>query len=591
VSGVVRGSVAAAFAGTGAAFWVAPAATLGVFGAAPLTDDGVVEIMAFYGALELGLAAFMAAAVDADVALRLAGTMLGSCAVGRVAAIASGAAIAPRPPAPPRTRAAETLAALRRSVHGAVALAEFTGAVVCWFALARELRAKRAAAAERNARARRQPPNASKLADFVAFAPENVQNPWPFYRALREEAPVYKPAGLDYYLVSRAEHVQAVCRDPEHFSSNLVQILLRSEADALSTTTVNVRNISGSGVVDVLALQDPPRHTVQRRIAQAGLTPKLFASMDNRIRELARSLIAAFAAEVERGADAGADFMDAVALRLPMAVALDLCAFPSDADTARRIKSLADDTVLLMSASNTPDRFAELIARGFGLFSWIVEQYRAQVRALPSASDLINSLAAATEGGELSEAEAHSVILQILLAGNDSSASTMGSAMRVLCERPDVVQELRGNAAMIAAFVEEVLRYESPFTGHFRKVTADVELAGVQLRRGDRVMLLWGSANRDERVFERPDEFVVGRFAGRTPTHVAFGFGIHSCLGAPLARREVRIVVEELLGALAEMRPAGAHLAAVRPYYIDNTFTRSLGRYHVAGRKAGGGGG
>ena len=168
--------------------------------------------------------------------------------------------------------------------------------------------------------------------------------------------------------------------------------------------------------------------------------------------------------------------------------------------------------------------------------------------------------------------------MQILLAGNDSSAETIGNAMHIMCKDPAIQARLRADPTKITAFVEEVLRFESPFGGHFRRVMHDTEYNGVHLKRGERVMLLWGSANRDERVFEQPDVFDMDK--PNRKSHYSFGSGIHLCLGNPLARREVRIVVEELLKRFSTMQLA-APGEAPKDFYIPSNFTRSLARLSV----------
>ena len=569
---VVHVALAVAVAATGVAFWLFPHDAMAVLGFAPLaTNDAVVETKAFYGAMEVGLGLALLT-MDTDTALYVGAAFLTSCAVGRVATATWG------------------------SIHLAIAVAEALGALTCVLAHAVESKAKATALENAEALKRRQRPSPTSLADFVPFAPENVQDPFPFYKALRTEAPVHRPQGVDYYLVSRAADVQTVAKNPDVFSSNLVEILVAGSKPGSSAIRLNMEGLTSiaGGVVDVLALQDPPIHTGQRRIALAGLTPKLFAGLEPRIRALAVAMLQRFSdTAAANGPSQGADWMDLVALRLPMTVVLEVCGFPCDEATSRRIKTLADRTVQLMSAVNTPEELFEHAAKGRELFKWIQERF-AEKRAAAAATstttpelehaeaavssnttDFMRELVAATAKGDLQLAEAESILLQIILAGNDSTASTIGAAMKILCERPDIAATLRAKPDAIPAFVEEVLRFEPAFTGHYRKVKRDFVLSGVQLKKGDRVMLLWASANRDEAVWDRPDEFVMDRGA-QGKAHFTFGHGIHACVGAPLARREIRIVVEEALKMFSSMR-----LAPVKPYYVDNTFIRTLARCHV----------
>jgi cytochrome P450 len=170
---------------------------------------------------------------------------------------------------------------------------------------------------------------------------------------------------------------------------------------------------------------------------------------------------------------------------------------------------------------------------------------------------------------QLGEREAASIVLQILIAGNDSSASAMGSAVHMLARDRELQERLRTAPERIPDFVEEVLRLEAPFQGHFRITRRDCELAGSVLPRGTRLMLLWASGNRDEAVFENPDAVDLDR--KNLKAHLTFGFGIHHCLGAPLARLEARIALEELL---ASTRDVALEVGTVR--YLPSVFMRTL---------------
>jgi len=177
---------------------------------------------------------------------------------------------------------------------------------------------------------------------------------------------------------------------------------------------------------------------------------------------------------------------------------------------------------------------------------------------------------------ELSKDEVSSIVLQIIMAGNDSSASSMGSCVRILAERSDIQKMLREDKSKIPDFVNEVLRLESPFAGHFRKVVTPIKLQGTQFRPGDRVQVLWASGNRDPRVYDRPDELNLSRKSKRR--HLGFGYGIHMCLGNPLAKMEIRVVLEELLSKTKTFYP---RYDIESPMYIQSAFVRSLDSLYV----------
>ncbi|MCA9771722.1 MAG: cytochrome P450, partial [Myxococcales bacterium] len=234
-----------------------------------------------------------------------------------------------------------------------------------------------------------------------------------------------------------------------------------------------------------------------------------------------------------------------------------------------RMKHWSDESIALLSGVNTPEEMATHMAESWAFYEYIRETYRDLADAPPSP--LLAALVAGTRGSDapLAEDEAHSIILQLLIAGSDSSASMMGSALWILARDPALQSELRGDPAKIPVFLEEVLRLESPFQGHFRVAREDAELGGAKLRAGDRLMVLWASGNRDERQFEDPDRVRLDR---RSATkHFGFGHGLHLCVGAPLARMEGRIVLEEIL-----RRTTGFELAPGSVRHRPSAFVRTL---------------
>ena len=158
---------------------------------------------------------------------------------------------------------------------------------------------------------------------------------------------------------------------------------------------------------------------------------------------------------------------------------------------------------------------------------------------------MMGALIDAVREGKMSRAEATATVMQIIIAGSDSSASMMGSMVRLLAQNPDVQEELRAQPELVPNFIEETLRLESPFQGHFRQTKVPVEVLGERLPAKARVMLLWAAGNRDPRKWADPDRIDLHRVGARQ--HLGFGHGIHLCLGAPIARMEGRIAMEQLL--------------------------------------------
>jgi cytochrome P450 len=183
--------------------------------------------------------------------------------------------------------------------------------------------------------------------------------------------------------------------------------------------------------------------------------------------------------------------------------------------------------------------------------------------------------AACDPDNQMTDQLAVSAIFQLLIAGSDSSATSMGNALKVLIDHPELAEEIRGDIEnKLPAFVEEVFRMEAAFQGHFRWTKTDTELHGVKLPRGSRIFLMWASGNRDERVFENVDEFRLDRKNGKK--HLTFGHGIHACIGRELARAEIRIVLREFL-----LRTKNLRLDGEAPF-LASMFARTLVQLPVA---------
>jgi cytochrome P450 len=168
-----------------------------------------------------------------------------------------------------------------------------------------------------------------------------------------------------------------------------------------------------------------------------------------------------------------------------------------------------------------------------------------QRAAADPRDDLLGALATACDTGEFDPVTAQMMMIILFGAGGESTGSLLGNSMEILATRPDVQQQLRDNPDLLAPFIEEALRYEPPFRGHYRHVVSDTTLGGTDLRAGSRLLLLWGAANRDPAQFEAPHEFRLDRPGGKG--HITFGKGAHFCVGAPLARLEAQIVLGAVL--------------------------------------------
>jgi cytochrome P450 len=269
-----------------------------------------------------------------------------------------------------------------------------------------------------------------------------------------------------------------------------------------------------------------------------------------RISEL-EPFIAATAAELLAGAGEQFEWMSTLADRLPMLVVAKLLGLP--AEDADRLVTWAYASTQLLDGLVDADQLTASGIAAVELGGYLTDRF-VEASANPG-ENLLGDLAASSAAERVSRDTAVFMLIQLVGAGGESTASLIGSAVWILSRRPDLAERLRRDPAMIAPFLEEVLRFESPFRGHYRHVLADTELAGVVLPADSHVLLLWGAANRDDAVFEDPNEFRLDR--PNIKAHLAFGKGGHFCLGAALARLEARIVISSLLSAGNSIRPAG----------------------------------
>jgi cytochrome P450 len=242
--------------------------------------------------------------------------------------------------------------------------------------------------------------------------------------------------------------------------------------------------------------------------------------------------------------------MRAMANRLPMTVVGRIIGVPdTDIDKLVRWGYAATQVVEGLVSQD------QLNAAGIAvmeLAAYITDQF--QQAAADPQDNLLGDLATACASGEMEELTAQAMMIILFSAGGESTASLIGSAAWVLATRPDIQQQVREQAELLGAFLEEVLRYEPPFRGHYRHVVSDTTLCGVDLPADSHLLLLWGAANRDPAHFDDPNRFRLDRSGGKH--HITFGKGAHFCLGAALARFEAQIVIGQLLERTANIEAA-----------------------------------
>ena len=400
------------------------------------------------------------------------------------------------------------------------------------------------------------------------FDPETLENPYPLYARMRALAPVCELRGTRaFFAGSFAAIEEAVLRHGE-FSARLSGVLLRG-ADGVP----RVFDLQGSGTAnEVIATADEPAHASQRRLLMPPLKASRVAAMEDSIRAFARERVARFVAA------GGGDWCEVVSEPLPAFVVATLLGLGGEhIDTVRRWAMMGGE---LLGGLADAAGMRTLLGETTAMTAFLAERFdRAEANA-GSEPALMQALAAGVRDGIISREQAIGILVILFGAAGESTAALLGSALRLLLVTPRMQRLLRAQPERIDAFVEEVVRLESPFKFHYRVVTQDTKLCGTALRAGDRLLLGWASANRDERVFEDADRLHLDRAAPQR--HLGFGHGIHFCIGAPLARLEARIALEELLAQSSHLE-----LDAARPArHVPSIFVRRLQTLSVRARAA-----
>jgi cytochrome P450/nitrite reductase/ring-hydroxylating ferredoxin subunit len=388
--------------------------------------------------------------------------------------------------------------------------------------------------------------------DFDPMSTEQRECPFDIYRKAREELPVFYSERFELWVVTRYDDVVRVLKDPATFSS----------AESLSVDVAVAPEVQavldkGFPPTPTMVTADPPVHTRFRELVGKAFTSRRVAQLEPRMRDIANRLVDAF---VQRGS---ADIVRQFAYPFPMEVIAEILGVPvSDMD---RFKRWSDE----MSARFGPlplDRQIEC-ARSEVEFQHYFAARLEERRRRPQPDFLTDLLNARVHGERpLDMPELLSILKQLLIGGNETSTNLIGSAMLLLMTNQDQLEAVLDDRIKIANVVEETLRLDSPVQGLFRTTTREVELAGVRLPKGAHLELLYASANRDERRFHDADRFDVRR--SDSSNHMAFGFGIHFCIGAQLARYEGRVALETLLVRLLNPRLAREQLLEHHPHFF-----------------------
>lgn len=377
-------------------------------------------------------------------------------------------------------------------------------------------------------------------------------NPYPLYAWLRNNNPVFFLEGQGW-LVSRYADVDGVLRDYRRFSSEF-EIVRRADLERPADRA------------PTMLTTDPPMHTRLRGVVAKAFTPRMVAQLEPRIREIAVDLIE----DARKAGDF--DLVATLAAPLPVMVIAEMLGVPSS--ERDQFKRWSYDIIALIGTEEGQDATASVAAseevREY--FAGILRERRQEPR-----SDLVSALIAARDddGSALTEEELLSFCVLLLIAGNITTTSLIGNAVRALLEHPDQLARLQEERSLMPSALEEALRYYSPFQVTARIALEDCVVGGQEIQAGTDLALMLGAANRDEAVFADSERFDITRTPNK---HLGFGAGIHFCIGAPLARLEGRVAIEELLDRVPGMQRADA----TEWEFVPSVFMNSLASLRVS---------
>ena len=370
------------------------------------------------------------------------------------------------------------------------------------------------------------------------FTAEVLADPASSHQALLAQCPVHHCQDFDppFFTLSRYADVEQALRDIDTFSSQFGQ---------------GPRFTDPQGM-----LCDPPQHTAMRQLVQPAFTPRQMAALRPRVTKLCTELL--------DGLPPVFDVHDDFAFPLPVLIIADLLGIPTD--DLEQFKYWSDVQVAAMGSPD-PSIYADDQAAFFSYMRHALRSRRDAISNQHSVPDDLLSLIAGAkdaEGEFISEADAQSMLQQLLVGGNETTTSLITNMVWRLLQEPELYAEVAADPQLISAVVEESLRFDPPVLGLYRNTTQDIEIHGVHIPAGSKVYMNYAAANRDPEVFANPDQFDPKRAAKR---HLGFGLGVHFCLGAPMARLEAEIALAQLVQKLPELKLLGSG-ERITPFFL-----------------------
>jgi cholest-4-en-3-one 26-monooxygenase len=379
---------------------------------------------------------------------------------------------------------------------------------------------------------------------YFAWLRENAPVRWHEGRPGRELFPgLFEVEQRGFWAVTRYDDVVHVSRNHALFSS-----------ERGSAVIGDLPEMELALIRQQLIHMDPPRHSKLRNLVNRGFTPRMTRRMEPHVRELAREIVDKVAK------DGACDFVTAVAAELPLLVIAELLGVPRE----DRWKLFTWSNRLI--GAEDPDYGSPVDAQLavlelFQYGAWLADQRRAEPK-----DDIVSTLVHADVDGEkLGGLDFNMFFFLLVIAGNETTRNAISGGMKALCEHPDERAKLVANPELLDTAIDEIVRWVTPVMQFRRTATRDLELGGQKIRENDKVVMYYGAANRDPRAFANPERFDITRDPN---PHLGFGIGVHFCLGASLARLEMRVMFEELLRRIPDIALDGP-VARLRSNFIN----------------------
>ena len=383
------------------------------------------------------------------------------------------------------------------------------------------------------------------------FKSEFIYNPFPILDSLRKNSPISSIGNSGFHLISSFELIQEVLDREADFSANLKGVLYRSHDG-----NPDCFDLSETGALDVIATADGANHARHKKVLANAFTTKSVMQYETYIRKIADK-------EIQKIKVNGGSCIATIE-KIPAMVISKLIGLPNtEYDDFMRWIMIGGS---ILAGEISSEGLHYLAVETEKMSGYLLEKFDLLQNPNFKDQSLLSVLRDAFENGVLSQEEAIGIAIILFGAGGESTSALMGSSIYHLATKSEIQNELRKNNELIVPFIEEVIRMFPPFRFHYRHVNSDCFLGGYPLVSGEKLLLSWDSANRDENQFDNPNEFSLKR--EKPKNHMGFGRGAHFCIGATLARLEVKIFIETLLESFDQFKLKN------EPCYLNSIFVR-----------------